>query len=352
MEKAKDIKTAAFITVFIIFLLIMLAIIWPFYRSITTALICTILAIPAFNYIRSVIKSRTISASICILLIIFAVVLPFVFIIVQIFNEINDIAAILSNTMRHGQIEKTLGFISGNPYISPAKQFIEQQISVFEIDVLGGAYQAAESVAKYMASHSIALIKNVTWFIAEIFIVLISVFFMLKDSDKMIKTIKSFSPFKPEETAVLFSKIRDTVYATVFGGIIVALAQGTLGGIGFYLLGLPSPVLWGAVMALLAMIPFLGAPVVWFPVVIVLLMKGLFFKAFFLFIWGAFVVGLVDNFLRPFVIGSRTQLHPLLVFFSVFGGLILMGPIGIFVGPVMLSLTLTTADFLKERYKS
>ncbi|MFA5103955.1 MAG: AI-2E family transporter [Candidatus Margulisiibacteriota bacterium] len=352
MEKAKDIKAAAFITVFIIFLIIMLAIIWPFYRSISTALICTILAIPAFNYIKSIVRSRTISAATCILLIIFALVLPFVFIMVQVFNEINDIAAVLSNTMKPGQIEKALDFISGNPYISPVKMFIEQQIASLEIDLLGGAYQAAESLAKYMASHSIALIKNITWFIAEIFIVLISVFFMLKDSDKLIKTVKSFSPFKPEETSILLSKIRDTVYATVFGGIIVALAQGTLGGIGFYLLGLPSPVLWGTVMALLAMIPFLGAPVVWFPVVVVLLMKGLLFKAVMLFIWGAFVVGLVDNLLRPIVIGSRTQLHPLLVFFSVFGGLILIGPIGIFIGPVMLSLTLTTADFIKERYKS
>jgi len=352
MKDMENARIAGFIIAFIVLVVLLLAVIWPFYRPIAASAIFSVLLIPFFRLFKNTFKSRTVSAALCIFVLVFVILIPFSFIASQMFKELNDISAFMRVAVKSGKITGSINAITGNNYIAPFKTFIQQQINILEIDVMENISQLAESSARYIASNSIMMIKNIAWFITEIFIVLISVFFMLRDSDKLVNALKELSPFNQKETSILFQKIKDTVHATVFGGIVVAAVQGSLGGLGFFILGLPSPALWGAVMAFLAMIPFLGAPVIWFPVVVLLLIKGLFLKGIFLLLWGAFVVGLADNILRPLIIGRNTQLHPLLVFFSVFGGLLLMGPIGLFLGPVILSLTLTIIDFVEKRFKA
>jgi predicted PurR-regulated permease PerM len=139
----------------------------------------------------------------------------------------------------------------------------------------------------------------------------------------------------------------ETIHATVYGATAVAVAQGALTGLAFWFLGLPAPLLWTAVTTVLCFVPLLGAPVVWVPTVIVLAAQGAYGKAFALSLWGLLVVGLVDNFIRPIVIGARTQLHPMVVFFSVLGGLLLMGPLGLLMGPVILAITIALLEILK-----
>jgi len=352
MKDLENARIVGFIIAFVVLVALLLAVIWPFYRPIAAAAIFSILLMPFFRLFKNTFKSRNVSAALCIFVLVFVILIPSSFIVSQMFKELNDISTFMRVAVKSGKITGSINAITGNTYIAPFKTFIQQQINLLEIDVMESISQLAESSARYLASNSIMLIKNIAWFITEIFIVLISVFFMLRDSDKLLNALKELSPFNQKETSILFQKIKDTVHATVFGGIVVAAAQGSLGGLGFFFLGLPSPALWGAVMAFLAMIPFLGAPVIWFPVVVLLIIKGLFLKGVLLFLWGAFVVGLIDNILRPIIIGRNTQLHPLLVFFSVFGGLLLMGPIGIFLGPVILSLTLTIVDFVEKRFNT
>jgi predicted PurR-regulated permease PerM len=125
------------------------------------------------------------------------------------------------------------------------------------------------------------------------------------------------------------------------------MLQGTLGGVAFWVLGLPSPLLWGVVMTLLCIIPLAGAPIVWVPSAIILAIQGEYFKAIGLALWGWLVVGTVDNITRPFIIGGRTSLHPLAVFFAILGGLFAVGGVGVFLGPVLLSVTLALLDILR-----
>jgi predicted PurR-regulated permease PerM len=137
----------------------------------------------------------------------------------------------------------------------------------------------------------------------------------------------------------MFRKVGDTVYATVCGTLAVSAVQGLLGGLMFWILGLPAPLLWGVIMALLAIVPVLGPFVIWIPAALYLVIQGSMWKALILVVWGVLVVGTSDNLLRPVFVGQRLKIHTLSVFVSVVGGVIAFGASGIVLGPVILAIT-------------
>jgi predicted PurR-regulated permease PerM len=138
------------------------------------------------------------------------------------------------------------------------------------------------------------------------------------------------------------------IAASVYGVLVIAVIQGILGGLAFWALGLPSPLLWGVVMIFLSMIPMAGSFVVWVPAAGYLGLSGHWGKALILAVWGTFVIGTVDNFLRPKLVGERTKLHELFIFFSVLGGLQVFGVIGLVLGPVIVAVTIALLDVLRQ----
>jgi len=164
-------------------------------------------------------------------------------------------------------------------------------------------------------------------------------FFFLRDRAAALTFVRSVSPLPDDATLRLVARVNDTIHAGVYGTLTVAAAQGLLGGLMFWWLGLPAPLLWGVVMAALAVLPVLGAFVVWIPATLYLALEGSWGKAAILTVWGMFVVGTIDNLLRPVLVGNRLKLHTVLAFLSVVGGIILFGPVGILLGPVTLTLT-------------
>ena len=139
--------------------------------------------------------------------------------------------------------------------------------------------------------------------------------------------------------AELFAVTADTVHATVYGTLGIALLQGTLGGLIFWWLGLPAPLLWGAVMAVLSVLPVLGAALVWMPVAVFLALQGQWSDAIILTTFGMVVIGLVDNLVYPLIVKGRIRLHAVPVFIAILGGLIMFGVSGIVLGPLLLALT-------------
>ena len=147
----------------------------------------------------------------------------------------------------------------------------------------------------------------------------------------------------------LFGRVADTIYATVYGTLAVSAVQGLLGGLMFWWLGLQTPLLWGVVMGLLAVVPVVGAFVVWIPAALFLLMEGSWGKALILTLWGMLVVGTIDNLLRPVLVGNRLKLHTVLAFLSVVGGLMLFGASGLILGPVALTITTVLLENWRSR---
>jgi predicted PurR-regulated permease PerM len=148
------------------------------------------------------------------------------------------------------------------------------------------------------------------------------------------------------------TRTREVIDASVYGVITVAVIQGALGGLAFWALGLPSAIIWGVVMVFLSMVPMLGAFLVWVPAAIYLALTGQYVKAVILVLWGTLVIGMIDNFLRPKLVGGRTRLHELLIFFAVLGGLNVFGVLGVVLGPVVLAITLSLIDVYKAAGRS
>lgn len=147
----------------------------------------------------------------------------------------------------------------------------------------------------------------------------------------------------------LFTRVGDTVHATVYGTLAVAVVQGILGGLMFWWLGLPAPLLWGLVMAGLAVIPVLGAFVVWIPAALFLALDGSWGKALILAVWGSVVVGGIDNVIYPILVGKRLKLHTIPAFMSIIGGLAVFGPSGLILGPVTLTITVLLLEIWRSR---
>ena len=183
----------------------------------------------------------------------------------------------------------------------------------------------------------------------EIVLTFYILFFFLRDRARADAPLRAVLPLTGPETDRLFSRTADTVYAVIYGTVMVSTLQGLLGGLMFWGLGLAAPLLWGVVMGMLSLVPVLGAFIVWIPEAVLLALNGHEEKAIILSLWGALVVGTIDNVVRPVLVGNRLQLHTVPSFIAIIGGLILFGPPGFVLGPLIVSATLVLFEALRAR---
>jgi predicted PurR-regulated permease PerM len=176
-----------------------------------------------------------------------------------------------------------------------------------------------------------------------------SLFFLLRDRAFFRKGLCRLLPLSPRQSDELIATTSEVIRASVLGVLVVALIQGGLGGVTFAILGLPSPFLWGVVMAFFALIPLVGAGAVWVPATILLLATGEPGKALALGLVGMLLISTIDNFLRPRLVGDRTGLHELVVFFAVLGGLKLFGLVGLLIGPAIFSVAWALLELFRNR---
>jgi predicted PurR-regulated permease PerM len=196
-----------------------------------------------------------------------------------------------------------------------------------------------KSVTGYLLNNVSVAIGGLTSVLITGLLVTIFLYFLLRHGEDWIGRLAALIPLDPPVTASLFRTVHNSVVANVNGMLAVAVGQGLLLGLGFWFVGVRSPVLWGAIGGLASIIPVVGSPLVWVPVVIAFLFAGSYWQALVLGLWGALVVGSVDNVLRPLVVGARDKQHPLLIALAAVGGVYAFGVMGILLGPLVVSLT-------------
>jgi predicted PurR-regulated permease PerM len=175
-------------------------------------------------------------------------------------------------------------------------------------------------------------------------------FYFLRDHSRFLNGVARLVPLSREETGEVLGNVHDMIRAMVGGTLAVALLQGFLGGLAFWWLGLPAPVLWGGVMALLSVLPMFGAALVWLPTALYLAMTGNVGPALMLTAWGALVIGLVDNLLKPVLVKTFVHVHTVAVFIAVLGGLFAFGGTGILLGPIILAVATGLIDVWRRRF--
>ena len=185
--------------------------------------------------------------------------------------------------------------------------------------------------------------------VTQVAIMLVTLFYFLRDRRLLLEFLFRLAPLSSSESHKLIHRVSEAISATLYGNLVVKLVQGILGGLMFWILGLPSPLLFGILMALLAMLPVVGTSLVWGPAAIVLLYQGSWVKAIILALWGGLVVSLMDNLLYPMLVATGLRFHTLGVLFSLFGGLIAFGLAGFVLGPVILASTVALLEIWQLR---
>lgn len=309
----------------------------PFLPAITWALTLAVVAHPLYKRIAMRVKRPSIAAALSVAIIAAVIVAPGIFMGRLLVNQTSRGLETLKTQTESGQWRAT---VESNPQLARALAWVEPYL-----DVRGATERATNALASNLAS----FVGGSLWVLAQLLITFFALFYFFRDRREILKKVRSLVPLSQSVTDRLFSRVSDTIYATVYGTLVVALLQGVLGGLMFWWLGLPAPLLWGFVMTLLSLIPVLGAPVVWLPAAIFLALMGSWGKALILAAWGVVVIGSIDNLLYPVLVGDKVRMHSLLIFFSVLGGLALFGAAGLVLGPVAVAVTEVLIEVWHQR---
>lgn len=188
-------------------------------------------------------------------------------------------------------------------------------------------------------------------FLFFFFLFLYAFFFFLKEGHLLLEKMLYYIPLNENDKLRILKRFTSVTRATLKGTLVIGILQGSLNGFAFWVAGIDGALFWGACMCVLAVIPAVGSPVIWIPAVLILAAYGEFLKALLLWIFCGFLIGSLDNFLRPLMVGKDTQMHQLFILFSTLGGLSLFGIVGIIIGPVIAALFVTIWEIYGETFK-
>jgi len=229
-------------------------------------------------------------------------------------------------------------------YVDRIKQafpWLQSLAERFDIDldrIKSQTVEAFTGAGQFLAKRALAVGQNTFQFFLNLGLMLYLAFFLIRDGDAMVNMLIRALPLGDEREKLLFAKFAEVTRATIKGNLLVAATQGALGGVIFWWLGIPGALLWGVVMAVLSLIPAVGASLIWLPVSLYLYAVGDILDATILVLFGVFVIGLVDNILRPILVGRDTKLPDYMVLFSTLGGLAMFGITGFALGPLLAAL--------------
>jgi len=238
--------------------------------------------------------------------------------------------------------------VSNIPLLEPALAWLNEHTGVTIAQLQGWLVEGSRHLLEVLMSSSGSVLMGALGTLTSFLLMLFVLFFVLRDGPGLARQIVPMLPIEEQRRTRLWQHLADVTRAVFLGIGLTALVQGLLVGIGFWIAGLPSPLVFGVVAALVSLIPMVGSALVWAPAVLVLAARGDYGPAIFLAAWGAIVVGLADNFLRPMLISGRAEVPTLAVFVGVMGGLAAFGFIGLFVGPIVLGLLVALFRFEAE----
>ncbi len=323
----------------------------PFLSAIVWAILLAMIFYPVFQKMRRVVKREVLSALIMTVLVLILIVLPFALLMASLATEVVDTYHRVEEMIRTGQLQAYLEHVKEIPLVKWILVRMGQHVDLSQADPLPLLLNNLNQISGFIFNQTTVLLKGFSTFLAAFFFTLLSLYYFFKDGNQLFVRLKEIVPLPLQQRDLLIQRFKDMINATIYGGILIAIIQGFLGGLFFWILGLPSPIFWGTAMALLSFIPIGGTALIWGPAGIILLLGGAVLKGLILLGLGVFVISMADNLLRPFFISARTKIHPLLLFFAVLGGIQAFGLIGLMAGPLIATLFLTLLEIYAQGIK-
>ncbi len=300
-------------------------------------------------------KGRDVVASLfSVFLVLIIIVVPLSVFIFLLGRQAVDTVLFIQHNVQSGIWDNYLRFEPGTSLYDGynfVRDYLRPFVDIGSIDLKSSLLDMSKWFASFVASQGALIVKSFGWLLISVFVLGFSMFYFFKDADFIIKKIMLLSPLPDSHERELLAKFKEISFATLYGIFLTAVVQGILGGIGFFVVGIPNALFWGTAVSVFSLVPLIGTSTVWFPASVILLLSGNLVGGVMLFLWGLLVVSTVDNFLRAYLIGERANMNQLLMFLAVFGGIMAFGLIGIIFGPLILTLFFGFLHIYENEYE-
>ncbi|OGB29953.1 MAG: AI-2E family transporter [Burkholderiales bacterium RIFCSPLOWO2_12_FULL_61_40] len=308
----------------------------PFYGAILWGVIIALLFTPLYRRLLVRLKQRrTLAALLTLLFVLVIVVLPLALITATLARE----AALVYEQLQSGELNPTLYFRGVFDTLPDWIGALLDRLGLANFSALQRRLSAALAQGtQFIATQALSIGQNTFEFVASVFITLYLAFFLIRDGDKVLGTMREAIPLANAHKQELLSKFTTVIRATVKGNLLVAVIQGALGGLAFWFLGVGGALLWAVLMAFLSLVPAVGAGLVWLPFALYFLMTGALWQGIALIAYGMLVIGLVDNLLRPILVGKDTRMPDYVVMITTLGGMAVFGINGFVLGPAIAAM--------------
>ncbi len=313
-------------------LILVVSVFRPFLGVLTLAIVFAVVLHPFYRTILRAVKWPGLAASITMFIGAICVVIPLVLIGVQVVSEAQNLYTALSGTR-------------GPFYIDKIINTVEHTLARFIPQFEGISGELSSDISNYLKQGLSWLIErwgtifsSIATLMLKTFLFFVSLYYFLREGPKIKKTVIEISPLNDSDDEAVFTRLEVAINSVIKGNLTIAIIQGVVATGGFLLFGVPNAVLWGMVAAISALIPWVGTSIVIIPAIAYLLIIGSPIMALGLFVWGILAVGLVDNIVGPKLIGHHVKIHSLIILLAVLGGMVLFGPMGLFLGPLSASL--------------
>lgn len=224
-------------------------------------------------------------------------------------------------------------------------------LSGWNLNLKEAAMQGANALSSYLVSQATFILKNIAAFVLNFFLATFALFFFFRDGARMVASVRDLLPMEREHKALILERLNDTLTAVVLGTLVVAGAQGLLAGLGYWALGVPFSLVLGCATGFASLLPF-GAPIVWGSVAVYLAIASGWVPCLIMVVWGSIGVGGIDNVIRPLIIGGRTAIPTVVMFFGILGGLQAYGLLGVFLAPVIIAVLVAFVRIYREQYQT
>ncbi|MCB9362563.1 AI-2E family transporter [Candidatus Woesearchaeota archaeon] len=328
------------ISIVLIFFVIF-AIIWNFLTPILTSFIVAYLFFPFYRWLNRHIKNENISAFLICIILVIIFILPFAALITKATAEAQTVYQLTSKTLNSTQ---QIEFCKNRNSAACAFTFGIEKLGANE-QLKNIIKDSMQSISQFIVQKGGDLITQSVSAVLSLFIVLFMTFYLLRDGKStLLENFPKFMPLKSKHKKTIVANFDRMVRGLLFGQLIIAVVQGFVAGVGYFIFGVSSPVFWGLFTAFFALIPVIGTGIIWLPISLVTMLNGylasdntLILQGIGLMIYGFLLISTIDNVIRPKILGDRANIHPVIVLLGVFGGISLFGFIGFIIGPILLA---------------
>lgn len=354
-----------FPAIFLLALMVgILALTWkvftPFITVIVMSAILSTVFYPLYKRLLRIVKSKNLAALFMLLLVVVVIILPTAGIIMMLAKESLDTYVLFETKVLLGDFDVYL------TWFSEKFAWIMDKLPLDSLDNLTGDFgklatkenldliqkiaASAQQISGWIVEQGVNILSSTTQLLVNFFLMLFTMFYFFKDGNVFIEKMMHWSPISMKYEKEIVQKFYNASSSIIFGTFVTAVIQGVIGAIGFWIVGF-QPLVWGVAMAFFSLIPVVGAGIIWVPGVIVLFIAGQSWAALFLLIWGILVISTSDNLARPYLMEGKMHIHPLIILFSIIGGLVVFGFLGILFGPLIVALAATIIHVYELEYK-